>query len=357
MLKLVNEDFFKTVVSESTNKAGDTVYKTRLFTNVDLYGLAIGGKASETKLRDRMLFQVNSLCKNYEDYPMMLQHNWNQRGEFYMSGRVGSNVKYDTLVVGIAFPYNGVLKPIEDSSEYRILSYYSGYSSRNSIETTHTGIITAYNKILYLIIAPNLNLFNRKTREFKEYIEIPIETYASDGLDHSTLRKMIVKITDKNDVTATVETQTKLPHVSTLEYINREPCRRYTITKEEYEKMRNKSYDNNKRNNGNKKSAAPKSEHRDNKKESVDKNKKYENAKNNIYQKDKQNKKPKNPANSKKKTAAVVDQTTVQNDKPAARFGLYSEPLGFRLDTMIDNAMKASKDKEDAIKKRKKRFD
>lgn len=87
--------------------------------------------------------------------------------------------KANIYIVGV--PFNGTIKPIPEDPKYRI---YKG-----ALVVSATPFMfhkRSYSKILYLIIEPNLNLFNPDHKYHTDTIELKIESYDRVRPAHET---------------------------------------------------------------------------------------------------------------------------------------------------------------------------
>lgn len=73
----------------------------------------------------------------------------------------------------VAFPFNGMIKPIPENPQYRI---YKGLIATSAKSFFYNG--RKYRKVLYLIIEVNKNLFNESHKYHTDKIDISLESYA-----------------------------------------------------------------------------------------------------------------------------------------------------------------------------------
>lgn len=73
----------------------------------------------------------------------------------------------------VAFPFNGMIKPIPENPQYRI---YKGLIATSAKPFFYNG--RKYRKVLYLIIEVNKNLFNESHKYHTDKIDINLESYA-----------------------------------------------------------------------------------------------------------------------------------------------------------------------------------
>ena len=73
----------------------------------------------------------------------------------------------------IAFPFNGLINPIESDPRYRIYRGFISSSAKPFIFNNHK-----YRKVMYLVIEVNKNLFNPEHKYHCDSIPIKLESYA-----------------------------------------------------------------------------------------------------------------------------------------------------------------------------------
>lgn len=73
----------------------------------------------------------------------------------------------------VAFPFNGMIKPIPENPQYRI---YKGLIASSAKPFFFNG--RKYRKVLYLVIEVNKNLFNEDHKYHTDTIDIKLESYA-----------------------------------------------------------------------------------------------------------------------------------------------------------------------------------
>lgn len=73
----------------------------------------------------------------------------------------------------IAFPFNGLIKPIEEDPKYRIYKGFISVSARPFFFNQKK-----YRKVLYLVVEVNKNLFKDDHKYHQDEIEISLESYA-----------------------------------------------------------------------------------------------------------------------------------------------------------------------------------
>ena len=98
----------------------------------------------------------------------------------------------------IAFPFNGLIKPIKPDKRYRIYKGFIATSAKPIFFGSHK-----YRKILYLVLEINKNLFDPNRKKNTDCIDIEFESFALfddkvDGIKKTNHEKMILNITSPN---------------------------------------------------------------------------------------------------------------------------------------------------------------
>ena len=204
MLTFVNEELFSYEVKHDTNAQKKDVLQLGVSTSNFLVSYAKGSKMDKYKnpkqdqkidkqhdidMRDnpvivpinREILSVNYVTdKQCEDpsllmsQPTSLKVTENNRGIPQVSVRClkeGYDNKSDIYVV--AFPFNGMIQPIDADPTYRI---YKGLIMSSVRPFYYNG--RRYRKILYLVIEPHRALFDKNHKHHTDVINITLESYA-----------------------------------------------------------------------------------------------------------------------------------------------------------------------------------
>ena len=204
MLTFVNEELFSYEVKHVTNAQKKDVLQLGVSTSNFLVSYAKGSKMDKYKnpkqdqkidkqhdidMRDnpvivpinREILSVNYVTdKQCEDpsllmsQPTSLKVTENNRGIPQVSVRClkeGYDNKSDIYVV--AFPFNGMIQPIDADPTYRI---YKGLIMSSVRPFYYNG--RRYRKILYLVIEPHRALFDKNHKHHTDAIDIALESYA-----------------------------------------------------------------------------------------------------------------------------------------------------------------------------------
>lgn len=138
--------------------------------------------------RDIMNFKFSDagdfILESSYDLPTKFKLYDDEKGipKFTMTALKNSDRDYTNTYL-LAIPFNGIIKPIELDPKYRI---YKGLmiTSRSGFNCN----FSKYFKCLYLIVEPNLKLFNPEHKYHCDEIKIDIDTYdhSKFGYTHTT---------------------------------------------------------------------------------------------------------------------------------------------------------------------------
>lgn len=187
MIKLLNENLlsFRTSKDSETNRETlSVVTSNKIVKNTNTSEGEINRKKSyDIKNKNvqsytpinREILKINAPdIDNWNEKPMMIKVYDNEKG----IPQVEVNVLQDTYqnranLYVLAFPFNGLLKKIPEDPKYRI---YKGVLASSSKPFFYNG--KRYRKVLYLVIEPNLNLFDKDHKYHTDSIDITLESFA-----------------------------------------------------------------------------------------------------------------------------------------------------------------------------------
>lgn len=199
MLKIVNPELFSyNVIKYQDEKTHNQYEKMRILTGVNiLQNLSDDKKRSNQKHDEKSKVEVDKLVpmnreilrlsslaskqteidKNISisdmefNSPMSL--NVVMRTTPQVEVRCHDSGDDRVAMLVIAYPFNGMMKPIPENKEYRI---YKGMLVKSVTPFYYHN--NRYKKVLYLVIEINKNLFNIDHKYHTDFIEIPFESYA-----------------------------------------------------------------------------------------------------------------------------------------------------------------------------------
>ena len=136
---------------------------------------------------NREIIRISAPLKNIEDFENQSIETRTVDFELPMSINISANNRYQPRVevrcheqgddranlYVVAFPFNGMIKPIPENPQYRIYKGLIAASVKPFFFNNRK-----YRKVLYLIIEINKNLFNPDHKYHTDEISIPLESYA-----------------------------------------------------------------------------------------------------------------------------------------------------------------------------------
>ena len=211
MLKLINEELMAYSTITTTEK-GKTYTKIKVATSNKLQqyendsrynrnnreekqnvpkktkpGASIVSNIDSLKPINREIIRISAPLKNIGDF--MAQDETSREIDFDlpMSIKVDASNKYQPHVevrcheqgddranlYVLAFPFNGMIKPIPENPQYRIYRGLIASSAKPFFFNNRK-----YRKVLYLVVEINKNLFNKDHKYHTDKIDIQIESYA-----------------------------------------------------------------------------------------------------------------------------------------------------------------------------------
>lgn len=168
MLNIINQELFNFKSSEKEAANQEKLYQLDIFTTPQ------ASRQIKDELRGRQVLRLLSASKEYTSFKQSISVRDNENGKRSVLIRANSFSKRDDNVFLIAFPFNGIIKPIEYSKQYRIYKGLIASSDSRNIQFSNN----KYQKILYLVIEPNMNLFDQDHKYHTDNINIEIEAYS-----------------------------------------------------------------------------------------------------------------------------------------------------------------------------------
>ena len=187
MITFINENLFKLDTQEVSNNNG-TLYKTDVLTAHAVKK----GKSEEVK--NHIITRITSPVEDYTEMNVNIVTSPGHNGMQNVSIRASERNTYDSDIILIAIPFNGIAEPIPESREYRIHKGYVVRSDKRDIECNGT----LYKKVLYLLVEPNVSLFNEDHKYHTDEIKLNFVSYnlESNEEDNTTVTmKSTVEVT------------------------------------------------------------------------------------------------------------------------------------------------------------------
>lgn len=204
MLTLINEELFTTRVEKRTGERGD-FYQILFNTSKDILRTPNDEKQDENLVTSfKTIASLISPEKNYNDINLSANVKTNKYNKRNVVIKADARNKYNANILIIAFPFNGVVKPIPESKQYRIYKGLLSVSEKYSIDFRGK----KYKKILYLVIEPNMNLFREDHEYHTDSIDIEFDSYVmmrdkenpeSSKTNHESMKLSLKK--DSIDIT------------------------------------------------------------------------------------------------------------------------------------------------------------
>lgn len=147
----------------------------------------IVSKVDALKSINREIIRISAPLKNIGDFIAQDESSKEINFDLPMSIKVDSTNKYQPHVEVrcheqgddranlyiVAFPFNGMIKPIPENPQYRIYRGLIASSARPFFFNNRK-----YRKVLYLVIEINKNLFNPEHKYHTDNIDIQLESFA-----------------------------------------------------------------------------------------------------------------------------------------------------------------------------------
>lgn len=169
MLNIINESLFNFDTMRGTNDYGE------------YYKLSVNSTSKAVKIMNdnsvvpitRPIIRLVSPDKDYSNYNLNVSTRENDRHNINVLVKADKRNTHNANVFVIAFPFNGIVKPIPENKQYRIYKGFINISDKMSINFNNK----KYRKILYMVIEPNMNLFNEDHKYHTDKIELNLESF------------------------------------------------------------------------------------------------------------------------------------------------------------------------------------
>lgn len=142
--------------------------------------------------------KIKSIPLEWNKYPMSVYVSNVGRYSRQVDVRCHTGGDDRTNIFVVAFPFNGMIRPIREDPRYRV---YKGFISSSIKPFFFNG--HKYRKVLYLVIEINKYLFNEDHHFHTDNIDIPIESFAlftdrTTGERRTNHEKMVINITSSS---------------------------------------------------------------------------------------------------------------------------------------------------------------
>lgn len=154
MIKFYNRDLFRLNTEPILNENGTKIGNMTTFRTIPF------GKDGDS--------MVVNKCFATDDFRKQNIRIWSHlyNGKPIVKINASDENKFDTDVYMVAIPFNGIIKPIEKSFDFRIFRAFIAQSDRRDIEFDGK----FYKSIAYMVIVPNIQLLNEDHKYSKEYL-------------------------------------------------------------------------------------------------------------------------------------------------------------------------------------------
>lgn len=192
MIKLVNENLLNVKTADVKSKTGKEFKVTTIGSSAKIVKSVENQDKVSKKVyhAPRSIVSVSSSDGNYAEGNIRVTSS---KKNNFMELRAAVNPKaaFDTPLYIVAFPFNGVLRPFETSPQYRIMKGIVCHSCKHNLHLNGNN----YNRVLYMAIAPNTQLFNEGHKYHVDEIKIPftslITIYDKNENDENTESKCV----------------------------------------------------------------------------------------------------------------------------------------------------------------------
>ena len=184
MIKFINEELFSFYLENCQNETYGEFVKLSIQSSRSIVKSEKGkGNVPNTRIFARLV----SPDKDYLKYNLSVSTKYNENDNAQVLFKCSPDGKNDNLIYLIAFPFNGIIKPIPESSEYRILKGMISSSEQYSV--VYEG--KRYKKVLYLILSPKKSLFDNSPETVIPFSVESYSYYKDDAGEVSTVRETL----------------------------------------------------------------------------------------------------------------------------------------------------------------------
>lgn len=184
MLTIINKGLFEISRPKSDGENNETDFYTSPLVNKEV-----------SKGNRKPFIKLKTPITDTEDIKHIISVRENEFGKRNVLIRATGEAKRNANIIVVAFPFNGLIKPIEPSKEFRV--YKGLIASSDSYNITHNG--RTYKKILYLVIEANMTLFNNETEREPIKIELSAVSYDKRGEEKDTINNVLTITIDKDN--------------------------------------------------------------------------------------------------------------------------------------------------------------
>lgn len=216
MIKVANNELFNFQTEAGTNDYGN-YFKTKVLSVIN---------SAKSDLPSRVA-TITSPELDYNLCKTAIQTKTTEAGSVNLLLKAIPKNTYDSEVVLIGFPFNGLAAPIADSKQFRI--HKGTIVVSKDVPVMVKG--TAYKKILYIALEVNRNVFDKTSSYYTPTIEVPFTSYSlctkQDKTTVTIKETMLVIITDGSNVIDIKWTSEEVPAVDKTSITSKKLFTRY----------------------------------------------------------------------------------------------------------------------------------
>lgn len=191
MIKLINESLFKQKTKSCENKDGNgNIFLTTFKSAVKTPNPSLKGGLSARNIVTVMHTEEDNFNKQNTKINSFIGKD--SKTTLRISQ---GDYRDDTTVYFLAIPYSGIMVPIPETKEFRIYRGLTVRAAKRTIEYNDE----KFNKIAFVIMTINQNVFDPNYKYYKDHLEFVVETY---NLEDDTVNKDVKK-TVKTTITVT----------------------------------------------------------------------------------------------------------------------------------------------------------
>jgi len=162
MINVVNNELFKFETQKCDSEHGE-YFKTLILSSITSINSEIPSR----------IVTVTSSSQNYNDNKTAVAVRLTGNNNVNVLVKSNERNKYNSDVFLVAFPFNGIAAPILESKAFRIHKGTIVVSDKKNIPFRGT----TYKKILYLVVEPNMHLFDSTNRIKPSEIDFSLTSY------------------------------------------------------------------------------------------------------------------------------------------------------------------------------------
>ena len=187
MIKLINESLFRQKTESREKRDGEGKYFLTTFKSaVKTPNPNLKGGLSARNIVSVMHTEEGNFNQQNTKVDAFLG-----KGSNTMLRLSQGDNQYDTTVYLLAIPYSGIMVPIPEAKELRIYRGVTVRAAKRTIEFQDK----KYNKIAFLVLVINPNVFNEKSKYYKDHLDFSVETFnledTGDGDEKKTVKTTV----------------------------------------------------------------------------------------------------------------------------------------------------------------------